>query len=50
MKGKRKTVVPKVIILDRDGVILCHVEKYILKKEDVSFIPGSIEAIQISLQ
>lgn len=46
MKGKRKTVVPKVIILDRDGVILCHVEKYILKKEDVSFIPGSIEAIQ----
>ena len=34
MKGKRKTVVPKVIILDRDGVILCHVEKYILKKDN----------------
>ena len=39
-------MIPKLIILDRDGVILCHVEKYILKKDDIRFVPGSVDAIQ----
>ena len=35
-----------LILLDRDGVILKHVDPYILSYSDVEFINGSIESIQ----
>lgn len=37
---------PKLILLDREGVILQHVDPYILQKEDIAFIPGSVWAIR----
>lgn len=38
-------------LIDRDGVILQHVDPYILRCEDVAFVPGSIRALrQIAAQ
>ena len=37
---------PKLIFIDRDGVILKHVEPYILHKEEISFVPGSDFALK----
>lgn len=37
---------PAMILLDRDGVILRHVEPYILEPGDVAFLPGSVTAIR----
>ena len=34
-----------LMLLDRDGVILKHVNPYILKKEEVGFVEGSQEAM-----
>lgn len=38
--------IPKLILIDRDGVILNHVEPYILKKEEISFVSGSDSALK----
>lgn len=37
---------PAMILLDRDGVILRHVDPYILQISDVAFLPGSVAAIR----
>ena len=37
--------IPELMVLDREGVILEHHEPYILRAEDVRFVPGAVEAI-----
>lgn len=37
---------PKLLLIDRDGVILQHVEPYILKEEDMRFVDGADEALK----
>ncbi len=37
----------QLLLVDRDGVILEHIEPYILSKKDVQFIYGSIDALRI---
>jgi len=36
----------KLLLVDRDGVILEHVDPYILNKEDIKFVKGSIDALK----
>jgi D-glycero-D-manno-heptose 1,7-bisphosphate phosphatase len=36
----------QLLIVDRDGVILEHVAPYILNKEDIKFVEGSITALK----
>jgi D-glycero-D-manno-heptose 1,7-bisphosphate phosphatase len=35
---------PGLLLLDRDGVLLEHVDPYVLRAEDVRFVPGAAEA------
>lgn len=35
-----------LLLLDRDGVILRHVEPYILDHDQVEFVPGSVETMR----
>ena len=37
---------PKILLIDRDGVILEHVEPYILTSDDISFVDGSDVALK----
>lgn len=37
---------PKLLLIDRDGVILKHVEPYILTSDEVSFVDGSDVALK----
>ncbi len=38
--------IPKLLLIDRDGVILNHVDPYILSFEEVSFVDGSCMALK----
>jgi D-glycero-D-manno-heptose 1,7-bisphosphate phosphatase len=38
----------RLLLLDRDGVILRHVDPYVLRESDVEFVPGSCDALRLA--